>query len=703
MALKLGELSIVVSTKLDEAKKGLNEAKDKAAEAGDKIKDSLGKAGVAAGAALAAGLLGAMNVESAQSKLTAQIGDPTYAKDLGEIAGRMYANGMGESLSDNMEAVRKVTSSGMLDEDATNEQIESVTTKVQALASTFELDVGEASKAAGQMVKTGMAKDANEALDILTRGFQQTGDMNGDLVDTFNEYGTQFRKLGLDGTTAMGLLSQGAKGGARDLDVVADSLKEFSIRSIDGSDATKQAFKDLGLNANKMQDTFAKGGAGAEQGLQQVLDKLRAVKDPADQAAIATSLFGTQAEDMGKALFSLDPSKATSAMGDVAGAADKMTAAVGDNPQAKLEGFKRKFQQAFVEKVSEALPYVEKFVGWIDKHSDKIGPLAAALAGVAAVIWLINTATAAWTAAQAALNVVMALNPVGLVIIAVIALIAIIWLLWTKCDGFRDAVKAVGHAFVAAWDWMKDAAGKAKDWVVEKFNMLVDFVTSLPGKYLNAGKEMWSWIGDKIADAAGWVKDKFETLVGFVTSLPGRYLNAGKAMWSWIGDKAGDAVSAVRNKIDSLIGFITSMPGKISSAARGMFDGIQSAFRGAVNWIIGKWNNLSFSIGGGNVFGVNLPRVSLDTPNIPMLASGGTLTRGGDVIVGEVGPERLTLPAGATVTPLRGGALPSGDNGSGPMELLVKISGDGILEGVQRTVRVRGGSPETVLVGRPAF
>ena len=39
-------------------------------------------------------------------------------------------------------------------------------------------------------------------------------------------------------------------------------------------------------------------------------------------------------------------------------------------------------------------------------------------------------------------------------------------------------------------------------------------------------------------------------------------------------------------------------------------------------------------------------------PNIPGLAHGGAVTRGGAAIVGERGPEMVSLPAGAVVSPI---------------------------------------------------
>ena len=54
------------------------------------------------------------------------------------------------------------------------------------------------------------------------------------------------------------------------------------------------------------------------------------------------------------------------------------------------------------------------------------------------------------------------------------------------------------------------------------------------------------------------------------------------------------------------------------------------------------------------------------------LADGGTIVQGGQVLVGERGPELLSLPAGATVTPMDSPALVSRAPG-GAQTLITKV------------------------------
>ncbi|MEW2635762.1 phage tail tape measure protein [Streptomyces sp. NPDC048389] len=340
---------------------------------GGVLKGGLAAVGIAAAAVLAKGFIDALDQTAINGKIQAQLGStPAEAKRYGEAAGQLYAHGITDSVEDAASAIAGVMRSGILPPDATNAQIEEITGKVANLSDTFELDLGQTSNAVGQMLKNGLAKDGTEALDILTAGMQKMGPRADDMADTFNEYSTKFRDLGLSASDAMGLMSQGMQAGARDTDMVADSLKEFQIRATDGSTASAEAYEAIGLNAEEMTRKIAAGGPGAKQGLQQVLDGIKAIKDPAEQNAVAVGLFGTKAEDMGRALFALDPSNAVKAMGDTAGAADRMGDALHDNAKSKIEQFKRTAEVAVTNFIgNKVLP---PLISFASTARDVLGP-----------------------------------------------------------------------------------------------------------------------------------------------------------------------------------------------------------------------------------------------------------------------------------------------------------------------------------------
>lgn len=89
-----------------------------------------------------------------------------------------------------------------------------------------------------------------------------------------------------------------------------------------------------------------------------------------------------------------------------------------------------------------------------------------------------------------------------------------------------------------------------------------------------------------------------------------------------------------------------------------IWGGIKNTFKSVINFILGGINSIIRGLNkihfklpdwvpfvGGKGFGINIGE-------IPLLAKGGDITRSGRVIVGDAGPEVLTLPQGARVTPL---------------------------------------------------
>lgn len=372
-------LQWVLSSKDKGAAKGFDKVGKAVDGVSGKIKGlsaaGLGAAGLGAGvgAAFAKGLLDSMNFEKANDKLAAQLGAGSpLAESAARVAGKLYVDAYGESIADAGQALRAVLAENLVFEDATEDQMQSVTARLMDVASVFDQEVSGIARAVGQMLKNDLAPDAEAALDLITRGFQQNVNKADDLVDTFNEYGTQFRELGLSGADAMGLMSQGLQAGARDADTVADALKEFAIRAQDGSDASADGFKAIKLNAKEMTKAISRGGPGAKKALDKVLDGLRKIEDPAKRNAAAVALFGTKAEDLQDALFNLDVDKAATGLGTVAGAAERAGTALNDNAATKIESFKRRVQVALVDWIgAEVVPAAEKFA---DEFQKGVGP-----------------------------------------------------------------------------------------------------------------------------------------------------------------------------------------------------------------------------------------------------------------------------------------------------------------------------------------
>ena len=204
-----------------------------------------------------------------------------------------------------------------------------------------------------------------------------------------------------------------------------------------------------------------------------------------------------------------------------------------------------------------------------------------------------TVATNAMAGAQKALNLVMAGNPIALVVLAIVALIAIFAVLYAKNEGFRLLVNKVFGALV-------DGVNTAKDKL---------------GEFLGAARE-------KLEAAAA----KFGALKDGAVNAIGSYSDSG---------------GGVLGKLHDVVSTIGTMKDQITSKAAGMWDGIKDSFKGVINTIIGWWNDLSFSIDIPNAI-PGLPNsFTISTPNIPMMANGGIVTSPTLAIIGEDGPEAV--------------------------------------------------------------
>ncbi|MFD4660840.1 phage tail tape measure protein [Kitasatospora sp. NPDC058444] len=610
-------------------------AKDRASAVLGQMKEKVATAaaGISAGVAgaLGKGVLDNLDMGAASDKLAAQLGvGAERAAELSKTSAAVYKKAWGESTADVNDAIKGVVQN--IGGDAATTGLERITTKAMALAKTFDVDVAESTAAVGQFLRTGLAKDADEAFDIITKAMQSGVDKSGDLIDTVGEYSTQFRQLGLDGATATGLLAQGLRAGARDADTVADALKEFVLIAQKGDDATMAAFKGIGLNGKEMQRVFVEGGPKAASALDQVFDRIRSIKDPVEKNNAALALFGTKSEDTQKALMSLDPSSAKAALGDVAGAADQMAKTIGDNPAAALERFKREATMKLAEVGGQLVQFGQAHASWVQ-------PLAISLGVVAGAILLVQGATMAWaaaqgiwtgvqtiaTAAQWAWNAALAANPITLIIIAVMALVAAVVLLWQHSEAFRDIV-------TSCWTVVWGAISGVYNWVAANWPQMMGILVS------------------PITAAVSWISRSWDSL------------RAG----------AGAAFD-----------FVASLPGRIAAGFASLGEIIMSPFRAAFNGIARLWNStvgrLSFTAPdwipyfGGKGFSM---------PHIPMLAQGGHITGSGTVLVGEAGPELLNLPGGATVTPLSRAAA-----GGGVVEVRITLDTAGADSDMQRLMR----------------
>lgn len=574
---------------------------------GEKFNTAAAAIGVGFAGILGASIAQSMDMEAANDKLAAQLGvGPAEAAELAKVSASVYENAWGDSAESVNEAIRGVYQN-IGDVSQVEGGLEGVTTKALALAQTFDQEVGPATAAVGQLIKTGLAKDANEAFDILTVGMQSSANKADDLLDVVNEYSTQFRRAGLDGQTAMGLISQAMQGGARDADQVADAIGQFGELALAGGTSVDAAFKSIGLSSTDMSKMIGQGGAEAEKALGMTLDKLRGTKDEQVKLNAATALFGDPGTVMGDALFALDPATAAASIGmdKASGAADRMTEAVGDNPKSALESFKR----TVMVELGQAGGAIATFAM---ENKGTVIPLMYAFTALAGVVLLVRGAMAVYAAVSAivtAANAVMSASTwtvmgnwtrmmaMGLMAYAQIAAGAVAsaattaaawvgsalvsigtWIasviragITAAAQFLMMAARAVAWAAVMAAQWL--IAMGPIGWVIAAIIALVVLIIMNWDKIKEWTAKAWDWIWGKIKQVGQFI---LNYVLGW--KLVSFFLN------HWQQIKTGLA-----NKIVGIISYVRALPGRIKSAVGNLGSLL---YNSGMNVVRGLWNGI---------------------------------------------------------------------------------------------------------------
>lgn len=207
----------------------------------------------------------------------------------------VYKYGLGESVEDVADAMATVAqATGETDP----EKISELASAALTLRDTFDMDVAESIRSAQQLMTT-FGVTGEEAFDTIAKATQLGLDKDGNLLDTINEYAVHYKQLGLDMDDMFNSLINAKEAGVFDLDKAGDAIKEFGIRVREGADETKEALKDLGLNADEVISAINEGGPAAAAAMQLIVTALNSIEDPVERNRIGVALFGSMWEDLG--------------------------------------------------------------------------------------------------------------------------------------------------------------------------------------------------------------------------------------------------------------------------------------------------------------------------------------------------------------------------------------------------------------------
>lgn len=354
----------------------------------------------------------------------------------------------------------------------------------------------------------------------------------------------------------------------------------------------------------------------------EAVDALAKVENETQRDTLAMQLFGKSADEMAGIID--DGGTALKEMGaeaEASGLILSQDALDGANAfNDGLDTLKAKAQQAFfssgaslaenllpmldtlVEKMSVALSWIASLDG---ETLTMIGTVLLAVAAISPIAGIISKITGSIQLVTQAINFLIA-NPIVLLIAAIVALVVLIA---TKGDEIQAILQKVDNFLqnVFATDWTKI------------FGPVLGNI--LNGFFKNV-KNIWDSI-----------KRIFSGVIDFIRGVfTGDWERAWKGVQDIFGGLFNGLVALAKAPLNGIIGLLNMAIGAINSLINGF---------NSIGFTIPKW------LGGGS-WHPNIPNI----PSIPFLAKGGTVLSG-SAIVGEAGPELLTVgPGGTRVQPL---------------------------------------------------
>lgn len=391
-------------------------------------------------------------------------------------------------------------------------------------------------KKVGKAFKDAIVDSAAFADEMLT--MSQTTGLS---TDALQEYKYMSDLVDVDLNTITGALSKLTKN--------MSSAKK-------GTGATAEAFKKLGVEITKSDGSLRDN----QNVFNAVLDALGGISNETERDAIAMQIFGKSAQDLlpmiiagGDAVkafaeeahemgYVLDESTLNS-LGAVQESFDRiglLTDSIKSNLATALapivEDLANKFiawsksvdWDAVAQKVNEVAEAIQDFFSFVSENGDTI---IAILAGIAAgfVAWNVvsmimglveaikafQLANEGATVAQAALNAIMAANPIGIIITALAALTAAIVVLWNTNEDFRNWCINAWNSIVT---WIKTAVNDVVNWIKTAWSDIQNFFKNIGDWFKDIGHRIVEGIWEGIKNAAEWLIGK---LTGFVNDIVG--------------------------------------------------------------------------------------------------------------------------------------------------------------------------------------
>lgn len=465
--------------------------------------------------------------------------------------------------------------------DELNSKLDETESKSQSAASSVD-GVGSAltavAGAAGldQMVTT--ADNINNSWNRLSLTFAGTGvsidqlkakqsELTASTGQTGGAIRDYFNTMGIAGVTNTDLLSQSFEalsGRAYQTNTDIGTMENALKRMVMTGTAGNRQLQALGITFEDLGRAMGVSGEEAKKAFQSLSQE--------ERLRVLTQAMGDgkQANEMYKNSFQGLKTQAEAAFAGLMGAIGQTILPV-IIPALKLatqainalsSGFKQLPGpvQAIIGGLGGAAMAAVTLIGVLGVVGQIVSTVSGGIKALTGIMNIWSTVTKAVEVAQAALNLVMSMNPIFLVIMAIVALIAILWYLYNTNESVRAAIDGFIAALMGVGQAIYGSLMGAFAWLQGAWQNTVDFFTNGGTAISDAITGTFTWIYESIVAIFTGI---FEWLTGIWQGIVDFFTGGGQTLW------------------DTLTGVFM-----------GVYDIIVGTLGGAFQWLTDTWNSV---------------------------------------------------------------------------------------------------------------
>lgn len=541
---------------------------------------------------------------------------------------------------------------------ASGDELQALTDKAQEMGATTKFSASESAAALKYMAMAGWDTEAmlngiNGVMQLAAASGEDLASTSDIVTDAMTAFGlsadqsTRFADVLAQtanrSNTSVALMGEtfkyvapvaGALGySIEDASVAIGLMANSGIKGSQAGTSLKNVLTNLAKPTDQVQSYMDKlnisltDSAGNVKPLNQLLNEMRDGFNgltEAEKAEYAAGIAGK--EGMSGLLAIVNSSQAdfdnlTEAINNSSGAAQNVADVMMDNLggqltilKSTLEGIAISFGNILLPAVKKVVESLQNFLNWLngltDGQKQLVVTIATVVAAIGPVLLIIGKLITSVTSiikvvkllkpAFAALNAVMAANPIAIVVLAIAGLVAALVTLYNKNEEFRNFVNT-------AWAQIKEVISGV-------VNALVNFFTvTIPG----AIDSVTAWFQTLVDNISNFftvvIPEKINALVQRFTELPGRIwntlLDAIAKIKQWGSDIISWAQTAIPNVISTITSFFEELPGKMLEIGKNLLMGLANGISNAVGIVVDKVKSVAGSILNGfkSVFNIHSP------------------------------------------------------------------------------------------------